>query len=84
MDRCETLLALRNSYEVLRVDENNSAENLNLTERTIIFERSNKKIHKETNSRFVNKVSGGWIFHGDEINQKATVLPGHRSYANTT
>ena len=41
-------------------------------------------MHKVTNSRFVNKVLRGWIFHRDEINQKPTVVPGHRFYANTT
>ena len=86
VDRYATLLPLRNCYEILRIDENYCVEKYNedITERTNIFERSNKKIHKGTNSRFVNKVSGRWFFHRDEINQKLTVLPGHRSYANTT
>ena len=53
-------LPLRNSYEVLRIDENDYVENQHedMIDRTIIFERNNKKIHKGTNGRFVNKVSG--------------------------
>ena len=50
-------LSLRNSYEVLRIDENDYVENEDedIIERTIIFERNKKKIHKGTNSQFVNK-----------------------------
>ena len=70
------LLPVRNSYEILHIDENDCAESQNedITERTIIFERSNKKIHKGTNIWFVNKVSRGWSFHRHEINQKPTDL----------
>ena len=58
-------------------------ENEDITERTIICKRNNKKIHKGANNRFVNKISGKWFFHSDEINQNPTVVSGNRSYANT-
>ena len=45
-------LPLRNSYEVSLIDGNDYVENENedITERTIISECNNKKIHKGTNS----------------------------------
>ena len=57
-------LPLRNSYEVLRIEENDYVENKNdnTTKRTIISERNIKKIHKGRNSRFFNKVSDEWFF----------------------
>ena len=57
-------LPLRKFYEVLRIDENHYVENQSeeIIETTIIFERNNKKMHKGTNSRFVDKVSGEWFF----------------------
>ena len=79
-------LPLRNSYEVLRIEENDYVENKNdnATKRTIISERNIKKIHKGRNSRFFNKVSDEWFFHSNEINQNPAVVPGNRSYASTT
>ena len=46
-------LPLRKSFEVLHIYENEDK-----TERTIISEHSNKKIHKGKKSQFVYKVSG--------------------------
>ena len=79
-------LPLRKSYEVLRVKENDYFENENrdITQRTIISEHSNKKMRKGRNCRFVNKISAESFFHNDVVNQNPTVVPGHRSHANTT
>ena len=79
-------ISLHDSYDVLCIDENDFVENENndTKERTIMSECNNEKTHKGTNTRFVNKVSGEWFFHSDEINQNTTVVPVNRSCASAT
>lgn len=81
-------LPLCNCFEVLRIYENKNyyVENKNgdTTERTIISGCNSKKIHKGTNTQFVNQISGEWFFHSDGINQNPTVVPSNRSYEGTT
>ena len=63
-------LPLRNSYEVMRINENDYVENWNedITKRAIILNCRNKKMHTGLNSQFVEKVSSEWFFHSAEIN----------------
>ena len=81
-----SLLPLRNLYEVLQVDENDEVENENEhpVEKRRITERSNTKTHSGRNNRFGKKVSGEWFLHTKEMNGNPIIVPGNRSYAETT